>query len=53
VLVAVALGGGVMGIAGMILFIPLVSVAYRLTAEYVRNREKQTAPDQEKPLDPL
>ena len=53
VLVAVALGGGVMGIAGMILFIPLVSVAYRLTAEHVRNREKQTAPDEERPLDPL
>ncbi len=53
VLVAVALGGGVMGIAGMILFIPLVSVAYRLTAEHVRSREKQTAPDEEKPLDPL
>ncbi len=53
VLVAVALGGGIMGIAGMILFIPLVSVAYRLIAEHVINREKQSAGSKEKPLDPL
>lgn len=53
VLVAVALGGGIMGIAGMILFIPLVSVAYRLIGEYVRNREKQTETDKERSVDPL
>lgn len=41
VLVAVTLGGGIMGIAGMLLFIPLVSVIYRLTAEYVRKREEK------------
>ncbi len=39
VLVAVTLGGGVMGIPGMLLFIPLAAVAYRLTAEFVRGRE--------------
>ena len=39
VLVAVTLGGGIMGIPGMLLFIPLAAVVYRLTAEYVRNKE--------------
>ncbi len=53
VLVAVALGGGIMGIAGMILFIPLVSVAYRLIAEHVRNREQQSAASKERSLDTL
>lgn len=39
VLVAVTLGGGIMGIPGMLLFIPITAVVYRLTAEYVRNKE--------------
>lgn len=39
VLVAVTLGGGIMGIPGMLLFIPLAAVVYRLTAEFVRNKE--------------
>lgn len=39
VLVAVTLGGGIMGIPGMLLFIPVTAVVYRLTAEYVRNKE--------------
>ncbi|MHC1785693.1 MAG: AI-2E family transporter [Christensenellales bacterium] len=38
VLVAVTLGGGVMGIAGMLLFIPLAAVLYRLLARSARAR---------------
>src|SRR5690606_18059332 len=34
VLVAVTLGGGIMGIPGMLLFIPLTAVTYHLIAEY-------------------
>lgn len=41
VLVAVTIGGGVMGIAGMLLFIPLMAVAYHLTAEFVHKREME------------
>ena len=40
VLVAVTVGGGVMGIPGMLLFIPLVAVAYHLTAQYVEKKEQ-------------
>ncbi|MDD4134760.1 MAG: AI-2E family transporter [Eubacteriales bacterium] len=43
VLVAVTLGGGMFGIAGMLLFIPLAAVIYRLTAEHVRRREHRRA----------
>jgi len=43
VLVAVTLGGGMFGIAGMLLFIPLVAVIYQLTAEFVRRRERNRA----------
>ena len=38
VLVAVTVGGGIMGIAGMLLFIPLFAVIYRLLAEDARRR---------------
>ncbi len=38
VLVAVTLGGGVMGIAGMLLFIPLVAIVYRLLARATDER---------------
>jgi predicted PurR-regulated permease PerM len=41
VLVAVTIGGGIMGIAGMLLFIPLFAVAYRLLAQNVRRRTAQ------------
>ncbi len=41
VLVAVTIGGGIMGIAGMLLFIPLFAVAYRLLAQSVRRRTAQ------------
>lgn len=38
VLAAVSLGGSLMGIMGMLLFIPLVSVVYTLFKNYVYNR---------------
>ncbi len=38
VLVAVTLGGGIMGIAGMLFLIPLFAVIYRLLAEDTRRR---------------
>lgn len=41
VLVAVSLGASLMGIAGMLIFIPLVSVIYTLFREYVYKRLKE------------
>ena len=43
VLVAVTAGGSLMGIVGMLIFIPLTSVAYTLFREfvYVRLKEKK------------
>lgn len=38
VLMAVSVGGSLMGIAGMLIFIPLVSVIYTLFREYVYSR---------------
>lgn len=52
VLVAVTLGGGMFGIAGMLLFIPLVAVLYRLTAEFVKKRERRKA-EEEQAIDTL
>lgn len=52
VLVAVTLGGGMFGIAGMLLFIPLVAVIYRLTAEFVRGRERRRA-EEGRYIDPM
>ncbi len=40
VLAAVTIGGGVMGIAGMLLFVPLTAAAYRLIGEWVREEGK-------------
>ena len=51
-LVAVTLGGGMFGIAGMLLFIPLVAVLYRLTAEFVKKRERRKA-EEEQAIDTL
>lgn len=50
VLVAVTLGGSMMGIIGMLIFIPLVSVVYTLLREVVRSRlrQKREQKDQEK-----
>lgn len=47
VLVAITVGGSLMGIAGMILFIPVSSVIYALLRLFVKNRlsEKQIAPE--------
>lgn len=39
VLAAVTVGGGVMGVLGMILFVPLTAAAYRLLGKYVRSGE--------------
>ena len=41
VLAAVTLGGSMMGVVGMLIFIPLVSVAYTLLREVVRSRLRQ------------
>lgn len=41
VLVAVTVGGGIMGVAGMLLLIPLFSVFYRLLGENTKRRNKQ------------
>lgn len=41
VLVAVTLGGGIMGIAGMLFLIPLFAVIYRLLAEDTRRRNER------------
>lgn len=38
VLVAVTVGGNLMGVAGMLIFIPLTSVAYSLLREWVHHR---------------
>lgn len=45
VLFAVVLGEGLMGILGMLLFIPLMSVAYKLLAEAVEQRLKARTAD--------
>lgn len=49
VLAAVSVGGSLMGIVGMLIFIPLVSVLYSLFRSYVydRLREKKIRVDQE------
>ena len=41
VLAAVSLGGSLMGVMGMILFIPLTSVAYTLFREFVYRRLRE------------
>lgn len=41
VLVAVTLGGGIMGVAGMLFLIPLFAVIYRLLAEDTRRRNSK------------
>lgn len=43
VLAAVTIGGGVMGVLGMIIFVPLTAAAYRLLGEWVNRGE--TPPD--------
>ena len=41
ILVAVTLGGSLMGVLGIILFIPLFSIIYTLLGEYVNFRLKE------------
>jgi len=41
VLAAVTIGGNLMGVVGMLVFIPLVSVAYTLFREFVYKRLKE------------
>ena len=52
VLVAVTVGGGILGIPGMLLFIPLTAVLCHLTAEYVEKKEQQKA-EKGVPIDPM
>lgn len=52
VLVAVTVGGGIMGIPGMLFFIPLTAVAFHYLSEYVRNKEKQKG-IKEQTIDPV
>ena len=52
VLAAVTLGGSLMGITGMLFFIPLCSVLYALFRSYVKNRLTQKAVPAEKWRDP-
>ena len=42
VLVAVSVGGSLMGVSGMLIFIPLTSTVYTLLREGVRRREAQS-----------
>lgn len=42
VLAAVTIGGGVMGISGMLLFVPLTAAVYRLLGEWVNQRDKRS-----------
>ena len=47
VLLAITVGGELMGVAGMLVFVPLCSVLYALFREFVYNRlaERQVTPD--------
>ncbi len=42
VLAAVMIGGGMMGIGGMIVFVPLTAALYRLLGEWLRREPKET-----------
>ena len=46
-LLAVAIGGGLFGVAGMLLMVPIVSVIYTLVIEVVRNRLREREIDEE------
>ena len=43
VFVSVILGNSIMGVAGMLIFIPAVSIIYTLVKEYVETKESQGA----------
>lgn len=44
VFISVILGNSLMGVAGMLVFIPAVSVVYTLVKEFVQSKEKQPLP---------
>ncbi|MBQ5325881.1 MAG: AI-2E family transporter, partial [Oscillospiraceae bacterium] len=44
VFISVILGNSLMGVAGMLFFIPAVSVVYTLVKEFVQSKEKQALP---------
>ena len=48
VLIAVGVGGSLMGVAGMFLMIPVTSVVYTLLAEYTNKRLANMSVDKEK-----
>lgn len=48
VLVAVSLGGSLLGVAGVLLFIPFCSVCYALFTEYVEKKLKEKKVEQDK-----
>lgn len=52
VLVAVTVGGGLMGVAGMLVFIPLCSVLYALFRDFVKNRLAEKRVPEEKWREP-
>ncbi len=54
VLLAVAVGGGIMGVGGMFLMVPIASVVYSLLREYAAKRlEKKNIPEEKlSPQDP-
>jgi len=52
VLSAVVIGGGLLGVLGMILFIPLTSVAYSLIRDWVKQREMMRLATQKAPRPP-
>ena len=47
VLVAVTLGGGIGGIFGMLIGVPLAGAIYRLIKEYIKNDKKEPLPENE------
>ena len=51
VLMALSVGGGLMGIGGMLLMIPLASVVYALTREFANKRLKTRNIDPDKLMD--
>ncbi len=52
VFMSVILGNSLMGVAGMLVFIPLVSVVYTLVKEFVVHRENRMAPATEETSQP-
>jgi predicted PurR-regulated permease PerM len=52
VLAAVTVGGGLMGVVGMLVFIPLCSVLYALFREYVKQRLAEKRVPEEKWREP-